>query len=224
MAADLSALSTEDLVALKAGDLTKVSTAGLQALKDARPSAVERVATDPITQEAQKAQSYTPAELIAGSAPGRFLLEPARGLLELGSHFGLPGGESAQQTGELIKRGREAYGDTGADLQRQGRETSGQRKPSKQGRDWGSDWPSLPLVLSSRVLATRSTEPSSPLSLAGRRRFSTASRPSFSAPRRRRSPKPSRQPASLSQGRARRRAKPCRLSPKRVPSRPISKL
>jgi len=116
VAADLSALSTEDLVALKAGDLTKVSTAGLQALKDARPSAVERVATDPITQEAQKAQSYTPAELIAGSAPGRFLLEPARGLLELGSHFGLPGGESAQQTGELIKRGREAYGDTGADI------------------------------------------------------------------------------------------------------------
>src|SRR2546429_3837220 len=64
------------------------------------PSAAERVASDPITRGAQEAKTYSPAELIAGSAPGRFLLEPARGLLELGSHLGLPGGKSAQQTGE----------------------------------------------------------------------------------------------------------------------------
>lgn len=116
--ADLSTLSTEDLLALKGGDLSKVSTAGLQALKGLQsgPSAAERVATDPISTGARATAGATPAELIAGSAPGRFLLEPARGLLELGSHLGLPGGESAQQTSELIKRGREAYSDKGMDI------------------------------------------------------------------------------------------------------------
>lgn len=116
VAVDLSALSTEDLLALKGGDLSKVSTAGLQALRGTPQTAAQRVATDPITMGAKEAQSYSPAELIAGSAPGRFLLEPARGLLELGSHLGLPGGESAKQTGELIQRGREAYGDKGLDI------------------------------------------------------------------------------------------------------------
>lgn len=118
MAADLSALSTEDLVALKSGDLSKVSTAGLQALKGLQsgPSAAERVATDPISTGARATAGATPAELIAGSSPGRFLLEPARGLLELGSHLGLPGGESAKATGELIGRGRAAYGDKGLDI------------------------------------------------------------------------------------------------------------
>jgi len=118
LVADLSTLSTEDLLALKGGDLSKVSTAGLQALKGLQsgPSAAERVATDPISTGARATAGATPAELIAGSAPGRFLLEPARGLLELGSHVGLPGGESAKATGELIGRGREAYGDKGLDI------------------------------------------------------------------------------------------------------------
>jgi hypothetical protein len=118
LVADLSTLSTEDLIALKGGDLSKVSTAGLQALKGLQsgPSAAERIATDPTSTGTRATAGATPAELIAGSAPGRFLLESARGLLELGSHLGLPGGESAQQTGELIKRGRAAYGDTGLDI------------------------------------------------------------------------------------------------------------
>jgi hypothetical protein len=116
--ADLSTLSTEDLVALKGGDLSKVSTAGLQALKglQAGPSAAQRVASDPVSTGARALTEATPAELIAGSAPGRFLLEPARGLLELGSHLGLPGGEAAKATGELIKGGRAAYENTGLDI------------------------------------------------------------------------------------------------------------
>lgn len=118
LVADLSTLSTEDLLALKGGDLSKVSTAGLQALKGLQsgPSTAERIASDPISTGARATAGATPAELIAGSAPGRFLLEPARGLLELGSHLGLPGGDSAQQTGELIKRGRAAYDNTGLDI------------------------------------------------------------------------------------------------------------
>lgn len=87
-----------------------------------RPNAAEQIASDPITKQAKSTLAATPAELIAGSAPGRFLLEPARGLLELGSHLspvaGMrePMGEAARSTGELIKHGREAYGDTGVDI------------------------------------------------------------------------------------------------------------
>lgn len=82
-------------------------------------SAAAQIASDPITTQAKATLNATPAELIAGSAPGRFLLEPALGLLELGQHI-LPGGEKAgpgiQATRDLIKSGRAAYGDTGADI------------------------------------------------------------------------------------------------------------
>jgi hypothetical protein len=114
--ADLSALSMEDLVALKSGDLSKVSTAGLQALRGTQPSAAERVANDPITRGAQDVANVSPAALIAGSAPGRFLLQPARGLMELGSHLGLPGGESQRATEALINEGRAAYDNKGMDI------------------------------------------------------------------------------------------------------------
>src|SRR5712672_2726881 len=80
------------------------------------PSATERVATDPISTGARATAGATPAELLAGSAPGRFLLEPARGLLELGSHLGLPGGESAKEVKDVIERGRAAYDNKGLDI------------------------------------------------------------------------------------------------------------
>lgn len=114
----LSDLSNEDLLALRGGDLSKVSTSGLQALKSPQssPSAAERVATDPISTGARATAGATPAELIAGSAPGRFLLEPARGLLELGGHLGLPGGQSAEDLKGIIERGRAAYENKGLDL------------------------------------------------------------------------------------------------------------
>lgn len=121
MGNDLSALSMEDLQALKAGDLGKVSTAGLQALKGLQHvSAAEQVAADPITKGAQAVANASPESLLAGSAPGRFLLEPARGLMELGSHLSpvQPNklGESADRVKQMIEEGRAAYENKGIDL------------------------------------------------------------------------------------------------------------
>jgi hypothetical protein len=80
------------------------------------PSAADRVANDPISVGARATANATIPELIAGSAPGRFLLEPARGLLELGSHLGLPGGQSAEELKPIIEAGREAYKNKGIDI------------------------------------------------------------------------------------------------------------
>lgn len=123
--ADLSGLSTEDLLALKGGDLSKVSTAGLVALKGLQPparSAAERVANDSITKGAQEVIGTTPAELIAGSAPGRFAqgaAAPFLGLAQLAAHVA-GGGETMD---EVIKRaeeqkraGMKAYDTEGVDV------------------------------------------------------------------------------------------------------------
>lgn len=121
----LSDLSTEDLLALKAGDLSKVSTKGLELLRQPQvsapgPSAAERVASDPITKGAEAITAATPAELLAGSAPGRFLTSPARGLMELGGHLSpvQPNqlGQLAQELGAMTEAGRKALGNEGMDI------------------------------------------------------------------------------------------------------------
>jgi hypothetical protein len=121
--ADLSGLSTEDLLALKSGDLSKVSTAGLVALKGGGPSAAEQVANDPISEGARKELSYTPAELIAGSRPARFALgaaAPFMGLAQLAAHTTGVGkdaiDQTLQETEALKKRGMEAYDQGGVDV------------------------------------------------------------------------------------------------------------
>ena len=62
--ADLSKLSTEDLVALKSGDLSNVSTAGLQMLRGPQPK--QTLPGDRIIPAKQEAPSLTPGQRIFG--------------------------------------------------------------------------------------------------------------------------------------------------------------
>lgn len=71
--------------------------------------------------EAEKTLSYTPAELIAGSAPVRFALgaaSPILGLAQLGAEAAgdKTGSDTLRQVEELKRRGMEAYGQQGADV------------------------------------------------------------------------------------------------------------
>lgn len=71
-------------------------------------------------REAKKTLSYTPAELIAGSAPARFALgaaAPIMGAAQLGAEAlgDKTGTETLKRIEELKRRGMEAYGQEGTD-------------------------------------------------------------------------------------------------------------
>lgn len=92
MAADLSALSTEDLLALKAGDLSKVSTPGLMALKPKVPM------PEPAFEREARETKPTMGEELARQVllTGRYGLE-AFGGGGLANKMGLPEPQNMQE-------------------------------------------------------------------------------------------------------------------------------
>lgn len=119
--ADLTKLSTGDLMALRAGDLSKVSDAGLMVLRGsgAPPAAPKRpIEKPPFEQEAERLVNTTGAELIAGASPTRFAMSAASPLmaaLQIGAN--IMGGDAARDVNAWIanlegmkRRGMEAYG------------------------------------------------------------------------------------------------------------------
>lgn len=103
MPVDLSKLSDDDLVALKSGDLTKVSNQGLLTLKGASmQSPAERVANDPITKGAQDVLSADPADLAMANPAvraGLGAISPVLGLIQFGAE-----GLNSQGFSEYLKR------------------------------------------------------------------------------------------------------------------------
>lgn len=126
MGVDLTQLSDEDLVALKSGDITRVSDAGLMTLKGA-PAVRQPMQEPAFEREARQLTGTTGPELIAGAAPTRFALgaaSPIMGLAQIAARN--PIGRALEQDKwideriariEAMKqRGMKAYGQEGMDI------------------------------------------------------------------------------------------------------------
>ena len=111
--ADLSQLSTEDLMALKSGDLSKVSTQGLMAL---RGQPTKKAMPEPaFEREARQMRDTSYGDVIAGTPFFRMaagMAEPFVGAAgNLGALYGRPElAESNKQYGQMEKRGKAYYG------------------------------------------------------------------------------------------------------------------
>lgn len=94
--ADLSKLSTEDLLALKAGDLARVSTPGLQALRTAQVA--EQIDNDPISTGARNFAKDMPAGQQFAAGAGKALIDISRGAAQM-----VGAGPTAEETAEQRK-------------------------------------------------------------------------------------------------------------------------
>lgn len=112
---DLSQFSTDDLRAMQGGDLSKVSTGGLRLLQSAMRQPRRAPETPAFEREARQTLETTPAELIAGSVPGRLALgaaSPVLGAVQLiGNAFGAEAGKAVndylQRLEGMKRRGME---------------------------------------------------------------------------------------------------------------------
>lgn len=95
--ADLSKLSTEDLLALKAGDLTKVSTDGLQMLRGTSDIA-QQIENDPISTGARDFAKDMPAGQQYAAGMGKAFTDIGRGGAQM-----VGAGPTAEETAEQRK-------------------------------------------------------------------------------------------------------------------------
>jgi hypothetical protein len=112
---DLSQFTTEDLQALKGGDLTKVSTAGLQALKHAQ--AAQMVDSDPISQGARDPTAGMGFLDKFNAGAGKAITDIGRGI---GQRVGLVSRDDVKDSraldAPLMKTGAGVAGNVGGNL------------------------------------------------------------------------------------------------------------
>lgn len=114
MAVDLSRLSDDDLMALKSGDLSKVSTAGLMHLRGSEAQR-PKMAEPAFEREAREIASTTPAELIAANPMARVAVAAARPFLGAADLVertwgGTSNRDRLRQLEEMQRRGNQALG------------------------------------------------------------------------------------------------------------------